>query len=80
MQKNDAKNFWKSIFGASRRVSFSYFPKVKPDHGVVPQYLTEFLWIIFITLFNSSPMQHQRWSSLGQEIGNSSKLLLTVVT
>ena len=31
-KKLNAKNLWKCIFRASRRVSFSYFPKVAFDH------------------------------------------------
>ena len=32
-KKLNAKNLWKCIFWASRRVSFSYFPKIALDHG-----------------------------------------------
>ena len=32
------------IFRASRRVNFSYFPKVALHHGGAPQYLLELLW------------------------------------
>ena len=31
-----AKNLWKCIFRASRRLSFSCFPKVALNHGVIP--------------------------------------------
>ena len=33
-----------------------------------------------VTIFSLSPMQHLRWSSLTQKIGNHWKLLLIVVT
>ena len=33
-----------------------------------------------VTIFSLSPMQHLRWSSLRQKIGNNWKLLLIVVT
>ena len=29
----NAKNLWEFIFMASRRMTFSYFPKVALDHG-----------------------------------------------
>ena len=32
-KKCNAKNFWKCIFRASRRVSFSYLPKIALDHS-----------------------------------------------
>ena len=36
-----------NVFKASRRVSFSHFPKVVLDHvGDDPGYLLEFLWIV----------------------------------
>ena len=47
--------------------------------GGVPRCLLEFLWMI-ITIFRSSSMQHLRWSSLRQKMGDSWKLLLTFVT
>ena len=51
MQKTkfNVKNLWKCIFRASRRVSFSYYPKVVLNHGggevggCDPQYLLEVL-------------------------------------
>ena len=37
MQKKfNTENLWKYILRVSRTVSFSYFPKVKLDHGWVP--------------------------------------------
>ena len=35
--KRNAKIIWECIFGASRRVSFSYFPKIALDHRGAPQ-------------------------------------------
>ena len=35
-----------NFFRASKRVSFSYFPKVALNHGRCPWYLLEFLWIM----------------------------------
>ena len=82
-KKLNAKNLWKyifrTIFRISRRVTFSCFPKVALNHGgrcpVIP-----FRVFMDVTIFNSSPMQQRRWSSLWQEIGNSCKLLLTNFT
>ena len=34
--KRNAKIIWECIFGASRRVSFSYFPKIALDHRGAP--------------------------------------------
>ena len=64
-KKLNAKNLWKCIFRASRRVCVSYFPKILLDHGVggAPQYLLEF-FVNQVTIFNSSPMEHLRWTSL----------------
>ena len=45
----NAEDLWKCIFTASRRVRFSYFPKVALDLSCrcgCPQYLEEFLWIM----------------------------------
>ena len=33
----------------------------------------------YVTIFNLSPMQHLRWSSLWQKLGNGWKMLLTAV-
>ena len=38
------------------------------------------LHVDYVTIFNSSPVQHLRWSSLWQKNGNGWKLLLNVVT
>ena len=50
MQKTwfNAENLWKCVFRVSRKVSFSYFPKVTLYHGGAPpspkKKLLEFLW------------------------------------
>ena len=61
------------------KVSFSYFPKVALDHGGCPSTLSR-IFVDYVTISSSSPMQYLRWSSLRQKIGSSWKLLLTVVT
>ena len=53
--------------------------RVAFDHGQCP--LIPFrIFVHHVTILNSSFMQHLRWSSLCQKIGNGWKLLLTVVT
>ena len=41
-KKVNAKNLWKCIFKGSRRVSFSYFPKIALDYGVSPDTFQNF--------------------------------------
>ena len=62
-KKLNAKNLWKCVFRASRRVSFSYFPKVALNHYGCHS-IPFRIFVDLITIFNSSPMQHLRWSSL----------------
>ena len=68
-KKIHSKNFRKSIFGASRRVSFSYFPKFVLSNRGCPIYLSDFL--VPFQIFNSTPKQHLKWISLQQKIGQS---------
>ena len=77
-KKPNAKNLWKRIFRASRKVSFSYFPTVALNHGGCPWYLLEFSRIIL--QYSVWDMQHLRWSSLWRKISICWKLLLTVAT
>ena len=68
------KKLWKCIFKASRRVSFSHFPKVALNHKEkmgAPQYLLDFLWIM-----SQHSNQH---GAVWQRIGNGWKLLLAIV-
>ena len=51
-----------NVFMASRRVSFSYFPKIAIDHGDALD--TFRIFVDHVVIFNSSPMQHLRWSSV----------------
>ena len=73
----NVKNLWNCIFRASRRASFSYFRKVALDNVCVfgrgePLILFR-VFMDHVTIFNSSSMQHLRWSY-------GWKLLLTVIT
>ena len=79
------KNLWKHIFRASRRVSFSYFLQIVGVTRILFKILVYHvtmlgIFVDHVTIFNSSPVQHLRWSSLSQKIGNDWKLLLAVVT
>ena len=80
MQKtlSNAKNFWKYIFGVSKRVSFSYFPKDANNHGRCP--------LISFYKFHGSRynIQYKVYVTPKMEFfvtkkGNSWKLLFTVV-
>ena len=53
--------------------------KVALNHGGCTL-ITFIIFVNHVTIFNSSPMQHVRWSSLREKIDNGWKLLLTVVT
>ena len=56
-------------FSASKRVVFSYFAKVPPDHGGFP--LIPFtVFVDHVKIFNSGPMQHLRRSSFWQKVSN----------
>ena len=57
------KNFWKCVFRASRRLSFSYFPKDALDNCGCPS-IPFGIFMDQIKKFNSSPMHYLRWSSL----------------
>ena len=52
--------------------------KVEFDHEQC-HLITFRIFVYHVTILNSSLMQHLRWSSLGQKIGNGWKLLLIVV-
>ena len=62
----------KKFFRVSRRVNFSYFPKITLNHwgggvwgcggGGVPP-IPFRIFVDYVTIFNSSPMQLLRWSS-----------------
>ena len=61
MQTLMRKTSGNAFLGQSRKVSFSYFPKVALDHGDhggrgCPGGCP-------LAIFNSSPMQHLRWST-----------------
>ena len=67
------KNLWEYIFKGSRRVSFSYFPHFALDHeGGTPlspppppsPQITFRIFLNYFTIFNSSAMEHLRWSYL----------------
>ena len=58
-------------------VTHQYFPRFHLNMGVTPMFFTIFL---DVTIFNSSPMKHLRWSSFWQKIHNGWKLLLSDVT
>ena len=73
------KNYWKGTLRASNRASFSSFHKVMFKQEWCPKIPFRIV-VDHITIFHSSPMQHLRWSSLRQKLGNSWKLLLTVVS
>ena len=60
-KKLKAKNTWKCIFRASRRVSFSYFSKVALDHWGCPPTLFG-IFVNHIAKFSSSPVHHLRWN------------------
>ena len=77
--KLHAKNLWKCIFWASRRVTFFIFSQdYTQSWGCLPP--IPFRIFVDVALFHSSPAQHLWWSSLCRKIGNGWKLLLTVVT
>ena len=77
MQKSfNAKNFWKCIFRASRRVSFSDFPKTALDHVECPM-IPFTIFEDYVTIFNSNPKQHLKalWD---KKKDNDWKLLLII--
>ena len=51
-----AKNYWKCIFRASRRVSFSYFPKVAINNWGCVSPIPFRIFVDYFTGFNSIPM------------------------
>ena len=54
-------------------------PRVALNHGQCPLIPIR-IFVDQVTIFSTIFMQHWRWSSLWQKIGNGWKLLLTVVT
>ena len=62
-----------------QRVSFSYFSKLHSIMGGAFSIPLK-IFVGYVTIFNSSPIQHLRWSSLWQKISNVWKPLLTIVT
>ena len=69
----------KYIFWTSRRVSFSYFPKVAFNHGGCPP-IPFRIFMNHVIILSLSYIKHLRWSSLWQKISNNWELLLTVAT
>ena len=57
MQKTgfNVKNLWKCIFGASKRVRFSYFCKIALNRGGALEYLFR-IFVDHVTIFGPSPM------------------------
>ena len=55
------------------------FPKVAVHHGVYATIPLR-IFVDYVTILNSSPMQHLRWSSLWHKIVNGWNLFLTVLT
>ena len=80
-KKCNVQNLWKCIFRASRRVSFSYIPKVALDHGLCPLlswYPLKFCESCYNTQFKSYATSKMELSVI--KIGNSWKHLFISVT
>ena len=71
----NVKNFWNFIFRASRRASYHIFPRLHLIMGVClggwnPYYFLKG-FVDHVTIFNSSSMQHVRWSYLLETVVDS---------
>ena len=60
-------------------MSFPFFPMVALDYGDCPPIPFRIV-VNHVTISSSNSMPHLRWSTLWQKIGNSWKLLETIVT